>query len=130
MAAAAAAASGHTNGHSHSNLQANLWEAATIVASAATGPAAVAEPVSAPIPVPIAVATPVAQPSVPVPPMESAKPAPVGRPLPQDDATSYNIPAFIAAARGGISRAHWFIFGGTAVFLGGIWAVIWFAAGK
>ena len=62
--------------------------------------------------------------------MEAVKPQPVGPPLQQADYGNYNIPAFIAAAKGGITKMHWYIFGGTAVFLGGIWIVIWFAAGK
>ena len=42
----------------------------------------------------------------------------------------HTIPALIAAARGGFDRSHLLIFGGTAAFLGVIWAAIWLAAGK
>jgi hypothetical protein len=57
-------------------------------------------------------------------------PLPVVPPPVQDESTNYNIPAFIAASKNKIDKAKWFIFGGTAAFLGVIWAAIWFAGGK
>jgi hypothetical protein len=39
-------------------------------------------------------------------------------------ATNYNIPAFIAAARGGRDKGKWILFGSAAAFLGVVWAAI------
>ena len=90
-------------------------------------------------PQPVA-SVPASAPESPVLPVAAASAAPLEAPIPismpvpaaapQADASNYNIPAFIAAARGGFDRAHWLIFGGTAAFLGVVWAAIWLAAGK
>jgi len=51
-------------------------------------------------------------------------------PAPPPAASNYNIPAMIAAARGGVDKGSWILFGSTAAFLGVIWAAIWLAVGR
>jgi hypothetical protein len=40
------------------------------------------------------------------------------------------MPAFMTTLRNAPGATQWAVFGGTAAFLGVIWAVIWFAVGK
>jgi serine/threonine-protein kinase len=143
--APAKAAAASANG----KLQANLWEAAAIVARAAVVEEPTPEPPPTSVPVrlanaPAPVATPMPAPAAAVATMTAPAPAaaPVPAPVPVVSApapavapvqenTNPNMPGgFIAAARGGFERAHWIIFGGTAAFLGVIWAAIWFAGSR
>jgi serine/threonine-protein kinase len=139
--APAKAAAASANG----KLQANLWEAAAIVARAAVVEEPTPEPpptsvpvrltnapapVATPMPAPAAVAT-MAAPTPAAAPVPAPLPvvsAPAAAVAPAQENTNPNMPGgFIAAARGGFERAHWILFGGTAAFLGVIWAAIWFA---
>jgi hypothetical protein len=71
---------------------------------------------AAPPPLPLAALPPSPDP-VPAPP-PTPEPAPVA------------IPAFMTNLRHAPDSLQWAFFGGTAAFLGIVWAAIWFAAGK
>ena len=92
-------------------LHNTLWAAAAMVAEAASTHPAPPSP-AAPPPLPLAALPPSPDP-VPAPP-----PAPVA------------IPAFMTNLRHAPDSLQWAFFGGTAAFLGIVWAAIWFAAGK
>ncbi|HTP34315.1 MAG TPA: protein kinase [Candidatus Acidoferrales bacterium] len=88
-----------------------------------------AQSASAPVPVGAAAAVAVALADLPAP-APAPIPNPAAAPAPVPESANQNIPALIAAARGGFDRAHWIIFGSTAAFLTIIWLAIWLAAGK
>jgi hypothetical protein len=88
-----------------------LWAAAEMVAEAASTHAAPPSP-AAPTPLPL----------VALPP----DPVPVPQPAPEAEA----IPVFMTNLGRAPDSLQWFIFGGTAAFLGVVWAAIWFAVGK
>ena len=96
-------------------LHNTLWAAAAMVAEAASTHPAPPSP-AAPPPLPLAALPPSPDP-VPAPP-PTPEPAPVA------------IPAFMTNLRHAPDSLQWAFFGGTAAFLGIVWAAIWFAAGK
>ncbi len=92
-------------------LQSNLWAAAEMVAKAASTNAA---PPRLPPPVSLPLASPLAEPVAAAPPASEAEP----------------IPVFLTNLRQIPGPVQWFVFGGTAAFLGVIWVAIWFAGAK
>jgi hypothetical protein len=78
--------------------------------------------VAEPAPVPVQVKLTKPEPETPKPP--PAAPVPLHPAVAAVPATNYNIPAFIAAARGGRDKGKWILFGSAAAFLGVVWAAI------
>ena len=87
-----------------------LWAAAVMVAAGASTHVAPASPMG-PAPLPLA----------PLPPTQ---------PVPLAPASEPKFPAFMVELRSAPDTVQWAVFGGTAAFLGVIWAAIWFAVGK
>ena len=115
--------------HDDEGLKRNLWAAAAMVADSASatpvspasflppsnGTAQVAKPeLSAPVATVTAVLAP-------------PEPAAV---LPAPAADPQMMPGFIASVHKAPDPMQWFVFGGTAAFLGVIWVAIWIIAGK
>jgi len=99
-------------------LQNNLWAAAAMVADAATANIVPPSPIG-PGPLPLAR----------LPETVERKPEPpAAAPEPERDVAP--IAAFMTTLRNAPGPTQWAVFGGTAAFLGAIWAVIWFAVGK
>ena len=98
-------------------LHNTLWAAAAMVAEAASTHPAPPSP-AAPPPLPLAALPPSPDPVPAPPPAPQPAPAPVA------------IPAFMTNLRHAPDSLQWAFFGGTAAFLGIVWAAIWFAAGK
>jgi hypothetical protein len=63
-------------------------------------------------------------------PLIDLPPTPDPVPLAPMPAPAQRFPAFMVELRNAPDSAQWAIFGGTAAFLGVIWAAIWLAVGK
>ena len=94
----------------------DLWAAAALVADAATANIVPPSPIG-PGPLPLA--------ALPEP-----EPEPEVEPEPEPERDVSAMPAFMTTLRNAPGPTQWAVFGGTAAFLGAIWAVIWFAVGK
>ena len=92
-----------------------LWAAAAMVAEGASAHVTPPSPV-VPAPLPLAV---LPQSPAPVPIAPAPEPAPASK-----------FPAFLVDLRHAPDSVQWAVFGGTAAFLGIIWAAIWLAVGK
>jgi hypothetical protein len=70
-------------------------------------------------------------PAAPTPlPLAALPPDPLLVPQRAPVPEAQGIPVFMTNLRRTPDSLQWYVFGGTAAFLGVVWATIWFAAGK